>query len=83
MSKSAEAVAQAFEQGSGVAPLGLSLLFIACSVGILLVFGLFLILKKANKTKDESPDEFLKTTVIFIIAIIVMLLISALVTVST
>lgn len=79
METSAQSVAQAFSDGSGVAPSQISTLFISASLGVLLVFTIYLLFAKANNSKGKT-DEFLVTSAIALISIILMFLITALVT---
>ncbi len=83
MSKKAtiESVTETFTSAANIPSEILKILFVAVSLGLLLIFGIFIILKKARRGGEmEEQGEFYRIIVIFVIAVTAVLLYQAMTT---
>ncbi len=78
-----ESVSSAFDSGGGISPNMTTAGLFVVSLGLLVVFGIFIILKKANRGgEDEEKKEFFKIVGIFIITLLTILLYSSIATIK-
>lgn len=80
MAKNAKQIANAFEQGSGIDAGTIMLIFIAVSIGIVAVFTIYLLFKKANNKGAEFADVFI-TLKLCVVTLCILILISTIVTI--